>query len=56
MGNVGCFPMGNVGCFPMGRPAVTDSSYITYGASWVFQCFHNPPNSDMSHRVFVHRC
>ena len=23
----------------------------TYSACWVFSCFHNPPNSDMDHRI-----
>ena len=36
----------NVGCFPRGKPAVTESCYPTYGACWVFSCFHNPPNSE----------
>ena len=24
----------------------------TYRACWVFQCFHNPPNSDMHYGIF----
>ena len=24
----------------------------TYGACWLFWCFHNPPNSDMDCRIF----
>ena len=24
----------------------------TYSACWVFQCFYNPPNSDMDYRIF----
>ena len=27
------------------------SRYRTYGASWVFYRFHNPPNSDMYHKI-----
>ena len=48
-------PMGNSGCFPRGKPAVTESRFPTYDACWVFQCFHNPPNSDMDHRIFYER-
>ena len=28
------------------------SCYPTYGACWVFRCFHNPPNSDMDFGTF----
>ena len=38
--------------FPRGKPAATESRYPTYGACGVFQCFHNPPNSDMDNRIF----
>ena len=34
------------------KPAATELSYPTYGACWVFQCFHNPPNSGIDHRIF----
>ena len=44
--------MENSGCFPRGKPAATESRYPTYGAYWVFYCFHNPPNSDMHNRIF----
>ena len=30
--------------FLRGKPAATESCYPTYGACWVFQCFHDPPN------------
>ena len=33
------------------------SCYLTYGAWWVFQCFYNPPNSDMDYIIFnVNAC
>ena len=38
--------------FPQGKPAVTESRYPTYGACWIFQCFHTPPNSDMDNGIF----
>ena len=44
--------MGNSGCFLRGKPAATESRYPTYGACRVFQCFHNPPNSDMYYGIF----
>ena len=44
--------MGNLGCFPWGKPAAAKLSYPTYGTCRVFQCFHNPPNSDMDYRIF----
>ena len=37
---------------PWEKPAATESRYPTYGACQVFQCFHNPPNSDMDYRIF----
>ena len=45
-------PMGNSCFLPRGKPAATESRYPTYGAWWVFQCFHNPPNSDMDYGIF----
>ena len=39
-------------CFCLGKPAATESYYPTYGACWVFQCFHNPPKSGMDNRIF----
>ena len=44
--------MGNSDWFPRGKPGATESRYPTYGACWVFKCFHNPLNSDMDHRLF----
>ena len=44
--------MGNSSCLPRGKPAVTKWRYPTNGACWVFQCFHNPPNSDMDYGIF----
>ena len=38
--------------FPRGKPAATESRYPTYNTCWVFQCFHNPPNSDMGDGIF----
>ena len=49
---MGISPMGNSGCLPRGKPDATESRYPTYGACWVFQCFRNPPNSDMDYGVF----
>ena len=40
----GFSPMKYSGSFPWGKPAATESRYPTYGACWVFQCFHNPLN------------
>ena len=48
----GISPMGNSGCLPWGKPAGTESRYPTYGACWVFYCFHNPLNSDMDYGIF----
>ena len=44
--------MGNLGCFLHGKPAATESRCPTYGACWVFWCFHKPLNSDMDCRIF----
>ena len=44
--------MENSGCFPWRKPAATESRYPTYGAYWVFKCFHNPSNSDMDYGMF----
>ena len=46
--------------FP-GASQLRQSRYQTYGACWVFECFHNPPNSNMDHGIFnvhtdVHAC
>ena len=43
----GISPMGNLGWSPRGKPAATELHYPTYCACWVFECFHNPPNSHM---------
>ena len=48
-------PMGNSGRLLRGKPAATESRYPTYGACWMFGCFHNPPNSDMDYRIFIVR-
>ena len=34
------------------KPTSIESRYPSYGAYWVFQCFHNPQNSDMDYRIF----
>ena len=44
--------MGNFDCLSRGKPTATESRYPTYGACWVFECFRNPPNSDMDNRIF----
>ena len=49
---IGISPMGNLGHFPWGKPAATESHYPSYGACQVFQCFHNPTNSDLDYRIF----
>ena len=41
--------MRNSGCVTWGKPA---SRYPTYGACWLFKCFHNPLNSDSDCRIF----
>ena len=48
----GISTMGNSGCFEREKPAATQSRYSAYGACWEFQCFHNPPNSDMDDSLF----
>ena len=48
---IGISPVGKSGRFPRGKPAATESRYPTYGACSVFECFHNPPNSDMDYRI-----
>ena len=49
---IGFFPWEYLGCLPRGQPAATEARYPTYGTCWVFQCFHNPPNSDMDYGTF----
>ena len=50
---IGISPVGNSGCLPRGKPAATQSRYPTYGACClVFQCLHNPPNSDVDYGIF----
>ena len=44
--------MGKSGCYPVDKPATTEVCYPTYDACRVFQCFHNPPNSDKKYRIF----
>ena len=48
----GFLPWEILGCFPWRKTAATESRYPTYSACWVFQCFHNPPNSDVDYRIF----
>ena len=45
-------PMENSGCLLRRKPAAIESRYPTYGAYWVFPCFHSPPNSDMNDGIF----
>ena len=45
-------PMGNSPCLPRGKPAARELRDPTYGAWWVFKCFHNPPNSNMDYWIF----
>ena len=45
-------PWENRVAFPRGKPAATESRYTPDCAYWVFQCFHNPPNSDMDYSIF----
>ena len=46
-------PIGN---FVLPSPGKANCDRVTrnsiYGACWVFQCFHNPPNSDMDYGIF----
>ena len=46
--------MENSSCSPREKQAATESCYTlpTYGTCWVFECFHNPPNSDMNYKIF----
>ena len=48
------FSQGKIGLLSpaRGKPAAIESRYPTYGACWVFSCFHNPPNSDMDYGIF----
>ena len=46
------FSHGQLGSFPRGKTAATESRYPTHGAWWVFQCVHNPPNSNADCRIF----
>ena len=49
----GISPIGNRVVLP-GESQLRQSraTQPTYGACWVFKCFHNPPNSDMDYRIF----
>ena len=49
---LGCLPWEILSFVPREKPAATESRYSTYGAYWVFQCFHNPSISDMDYRIF----
>ena len=49
---IGVAPMEKSSCLPWGKPAPTESRYTTYGAYWMFKCFHNPPNSDLDYGIF----
>ena len=44
--------MGNSGYLHRGKPAATETRYPTYGTSWVFKFFRNPPNSNMGYGIF----
>ena len=35
-----------------GESQLPQSRYPTYSACWMFQCFHNPPNSDVGYGIF----
>ena len=49
----GISPIGYSNCLlRRGKPVATESGYPTYGACWVFECFHNPSNSDMDYGIF----
>ena len=45
------FSLGNLGHLSW-KSQLRESCYPTYSACWVFQCFHNPPDSDMDYRIF----
>ena len=48
-----CFvPLGFLSWKNIVKPAATELHYTMYGACWVFQCFHNPSNSDVDYRIF----
>ena len=49
---VGFLPWQIPAAFLRGKLAAAEWCYPTYGACWVFQCFHNPPNSDMDCGIF----
>ena len=49
---IGISPTENSDRFSQGKPAATESRYPTYGACWVFGCFHNPPKSNMDYGIF----
>ena len=45
------FNHGKVRLLSPGKPAATESRYPIWGVCWVFQCFHNPLNSDTDNRI-----
>ena len=50
----GISPIENSSCSSREKPAVRESHYPTYGACWVFQCFHHPPSSDMDCKILLY--
>ena len=40
------------GCFPPGKTSCDRVALPNLRCNWLFQCFHNPSNSGMDHRIF----
>ena len=49
---IGISRMGNSGCFHRGKPQRRSCAIQTNDACWVFQCFYNPPSSDIDYGIF----
>ena len=53
------FSHGKFNLLSQGESQMRQSHYPIYGACWMFECFHNPPHSDMDYRIFniyAHKC
>ena len=47
------FSYGKFGLLSPVKASCEEWRYPTYAACGVFECFQNPPNSDMDHRIFI---
>ena len=46
------FSRGKFRLLSQGKGSCERVALPTFGACWMFKCFHNPPNSDIDYRVF----